>query len=79
MASNLQTRLARAEQLTPLYALPPEVMREWKNLPPWLRRVFAGRGSSEDIQQFLAALPVPERARVCALVLQLAEADHSAE
>ena len=79
MASNLQTRLARAERLVPLRPLPPEIMREWPRLPVSIRRVFAGRGSSEDIQQFLAALPADKRARVVALVLQLRQADQSGE
>jgi hypothetical protein len=75
MAPNLRTRLARAEQLAPLRPLPPEVMREWPRLPVSLRRVFAGRASSEDIQQFLAALPADLRARVVAEVMRLARAD----
>jgi len=79
MASNLQTRLARAEKLVPLRPLPVEIMREWPHLPISLRRFFAGRASSEDIQQFLAALPADKRKRVVALVLQLGEADQSDE
>jgi hypothetical protein len=75
MAPNLETRLARAEQLVPVRRLPAEVMREWPRLPVSLKRVFAGRASSEDIQQLLAALPPDLRARVVAEVMRLARAD----
>jgi hypothetical protein len=79
MAPNLQTRLTRAERLVPARPLPSEVMREWPRLPISVRRVLAGRGTSEDIRELLSALPADKVARVCALVLQLAQADQPVE